>query len=67
LNDFSNLLARITIRLHNQTARNDKIEAMRDSSSRRTGLGGRWGCRVERRYQSSHAQACCPGWWQESQ
>jgi hypothetical protein len=41
LNDFGNLLPRITIRLHDQTARNDKIEAMRDGSLRRTGLGGR--------------------------
>jgi hypothetical protein len=28
LNDFSNLLARIPIRLHDQTTGNDKMEAM---------------------------------------
>jgi len=67
LNDFGNLLARITIRLHNQTAGNDEMKAMRDSSLGHTGLRGRWGHHVERRYQSSHAQVSCLCWWQESQ
>jgi hypothetical protein len=62
LNDFGYLFARISIRLHDQTAENYEMETMRDSNLRQTGLRGRWGHRVERRYQSSHAQACCLGW-----
>jgi hypothetical protein len=69
LNDFGYLFARISVRLHDQTAGNYEleVETMWDSNLRQTGLRGRWEHRVERQYQSSHAQASCLGWWQESQ
>jgi hypothetical protein len=69
LNDFGYLFARISIRLHNQTAGNHELEmeTIRDSNLRQTGLRGQWEHRVERRYQSPHVQECCLGWWQESQ
>jgi hypothetical protein len=41
LNNFGNLLARITIRLHDQTTRNDEMKVMQDRSVRHTGLEGR--------------------------
>ena len=40
LNNFGNLLTCITICFHNQTTRNDEMEAMQDSSVRHTGLEG---------------------------
>ena len=67
LNDFGYLFARITIRLHDQTTGNHEMEIYQDSNLRQTGLKGQWEYRVARRHQSSHAQACCLGWWQESQ
>ena len=48
LNDFRYLLARISIRLYDQTAGIYEMETMRNSNLRQTGLRGRWGYHVER-------------------